>query len=146
MLSCFSIFNDPKSCKITELFCLWWSWMRMFTINSFHRSFFAMDICITSISADNDTDLYDQYFFQPIFQRCPRPEKEYQSFSLIYSDRSLDLVQVFYILSFWPLAFFVPISLIWAGSGYFACTSLIIVYYDSFLLDLQRQRWSWGLV
>ncbi|XP_058195899.1 PH, RCC1 and FYVE domains-containing protein 1-like isoform X1 [Rhododendron vialii] len=27
-----------------------------------------------------------------IFQRYPRPEKEYQSFSLIYNDRSLDLV------------------------------------------------------
>ncbi|GLU17092.1 hypothetical protein SLE2022_334880 [Rubroshorea leprosula] len=27
-----------------------------------------------------------------IFQRHPRPEKEYQSFSLIYSDRSLDLI------------------------------------------------------
>eukprot|EP00268_Persea_americana_P027387 TRINITY_DN2677_c0_g1_i1.p1 TRINITY_DN2677_c0_g1~~TRINITY_DN2677_c0_g1_i1.p1 ORF type:complete len:1105 (+),score=228.75 TRINITY_DN2677_c0_g1_i1:439-3753(+) len=27
-----------------------------------------------------------------IFQRCPRPEKEYQSFSLIYNDRSLDLI------------------------------------------------------
>ncbi|XP_065861404.1 PH, RCC1 and FYVE domains-containing protein 1-like [Euphorbia lathyris] len=27
-----------------------------------------------------------------IFQRYPRPEKEYQSFSLIYSDRSLDLI------------------------------------------------------
>lgn len=31
--------------------------------------------------------------FQPIFQRYPRPEKEYQSFSLIYNDRSLDLVR-----------------------------------------------------
>ncbi|KAH8498752.1 hypothetical protein H0E87_017617 [Populus deltoides] len=31
-------------------------------------------------------------FFQPIFQRYPRPEKEYQSFSLIYNDRSLDLI------------------------------------------------------
>lgn len=29
---------------------------------------------------------------QPIFQRYPRPEKEYQSFSLIYNDRSLDLI------------------------------------------------------
>ncbi|XP_034689186.1 PH, RCC1 and FYVE domains-containing protein 1-like isoform X2 [Vitis riparia] len=28
----------------------------------------------------------------PIFQRYPRPEKEYQSFSLIYGDRSLDLI------------------------------------------------------
>ncbi|KAK7816806.1 ph [Quercus suber] len=28
---------------------------------------------------------------QAIFQRYPRPEKEYQSFSLIYNDRSLDL-------------------------------------------------------
>ncbi|KAJ4882465.1 Regulator of chromosome condensation (RCC1) family with FYVE zinc finger domain [Raphanus sativus] len=28
----------------------------------------------------------------PIFQRCPRPEKEYQSFSLIYDERSLDLI------------------------------------------------------
>ncbi|KAJ4974536.1 hypothetical protein NE237_007710 [Protea cynaroides] len=27
-----------------------------------------------------------------IFQRYPRPDKEYQSFSLIYSDRSLDLI------------------------------------------------------
>ncbi|GKD59417.1 hypothetical protein Tco_1296926, partial [Tanacetum coccineum] len=27
----------------------------------------------------------------PIFQRYPWPEKEYQSFSLIYSDRSLDV-------------------------------------------------------
>ncbi|GMH01708.1 hypothetical protein Nepgr_003547 [Nepenthes gracilis] len=27
-----------------------------------------------------------------IFQRYPRPEKEYQSFSLIYTDRSLDLI------------------------------------------------------
>ncbi|XWS34077.1 hypothetical protein CRYUN_Cryun21dG0008100 [Craigia yunnanensis] len=27
-----------------------------------------------------------------IFQRYPRPEKEYQSFSLLYSDRSLDLI------------------------------------------------------
>ncbi|XP_071733808.1 PH, RCC1 and FYVE domains-containing protein 1-like isoform X2 [Rutidosis leptorrhynchoides] len=30
----------------------------------------------------------------PIFQRYPRPEKEYQSFSLIYNDRSLDLVGI----------------------------------------------------
>ncbi|MCD7458380.1 hypothetical protein HAX54_038044 [Datura stramonium] len=29
----------------------------------------------------------------PIFQRQPRPEKEYQSFSLIYNDRSLDLIK-----------------------------------------------------
>ncbi|KAL2546770.1 Regulator of chromosome condensation (RCC1) family with FYVE zinc finger domain [Forsythia ovata] len=29
---------------------------------------------------------------QTIFQRYPRPEKEYQSFSLIYNDRSLDLI------------------------------------------------------
>lgn len=29
----------------------------------------------------------------PIFQRYPRPEKEYQSFSLIYSERSLDVVR-----------------------------------------------------
>ncbi|XP_043811848.1 PH, RCC1 and FYVE domains-containing protein 1 isoform X2 [Manihot esculenta] len=28
----------------------------------------------------------------PIFQRYPRPEKEYQSFSLLYSDGSLDLI------------------------------------------------------
>ncbi|KAG5238565.1 hypothetical protein OIU78_008262 [Salix suchowensis] len=28
----------------------------------------------------------------PIFQRYPRPEKEYQSFSLIYNDRTLDLI------------------------------------------------------
>ncbi|KAA8549856.1 hypothetical protein F0562_001540 [Nyssa sinensis] len=28
----------------------------------------------------------------PIFQRYPRPEKEYQSLSLIYNDRSLDLI------------------------------------------------------
>ncbi|CAN8244117.1 unnamed protein product [Cochlearia groenlandica] len=28
----------------------------------------------------------------PIFQRYPRPEKEYQSFSLLYNDRSLDLI------------------------------------------------------
>lgn len=32
--------------------------------------------------------------FQAIFQRYPRPEKEYQSFSLLYNDRSLDLVSV----------------------------------------------------
>ncbi|KAF9625974.1 hypothetical protein IFM89_028360, partial [Coptis chinensis] len=31
-------------------------------------------------------------FFQAIFQRYPRPEKEYQSFSLISNDRSLDLI------------------------------------------------------
>lgn len=30
---------------------------------------------------------------QATFQRYPRPEKEYQSFSLIYNDRSLDLVR-----------------------------------------------------
>ncbi|XP_028065915.1 PH, RCC1 and FYVE domains-containing protein 1-like [Camellia sinensis] len=29
---------------------------------------------------------------KPIFQRYPRLEKEYQSFSLIYNDRSLDLI------------------------------------------------------
>ncbi|KAL6524336.1 hypothetical protein OROGR_016770, partial [Orobanche gracilis] len=29
---------------------------------------------------------------EPIFQRYPRREKEYQSFSLIYNDRSLDLI------------------------------------------------------
>ncbi|KAG5403424.1 hypothetical protein IGI04_009543 [Brassica rapa subsp. trilocularis] len=29
---------------------------------------------------------------QPIFQRYPRPEKEYQSFSLIYNERSLDVI------------------------------------------------------
>uniref|UniRef100_A0A2P2IKA8 Uncharacterized protein n=1 Tax=Rhizophora mucronata TaxID=61149 RepID=A0A2P2IKA8_RHIMU len=34
------------------------------------------------------------FVFQAIFQRYPRPEKEYQSFSLIYSDRSLDLVSL----------------------------------------------------
>lgn len=34
---------------------------------------------------------------QAIFQRYPRPEKECQSFSLIYSDRSLDLVRIAYI-------------------------------------------------
>lgn len=34
------------------------------------------------------------FSFQPIFQRYPRPEKEYQSFSLIYNDRSLDLVRI----------------------------------------------------
>lgn len=34
------------------------------------------------------------YSLQPIFQRYPRPEKEYQSFSLIYDDRSLDLVSI----------------------------------------------------
>ncbi|KAB1224986.1 Ultraviolet-B receptor UVR8 [Morella rubra] len=28
----------------------------------------------------------------PVFQRHPRPDKEYQSFSLIYDDRSLDLI------------------------------------------------------
>ncbi|XP_015867211.2 PH, RCC1 and FYVE domains-containing protein 1 [Ziziphus jujuba] len=28
----------------------------------------------------------------PIFQRYPRPEKEYQSFSLLYNERSLDLI------------------------------------------------------
>ncbi|KAH6756631.1 hypothetical protein C2S51_038900 [Perilla frutescens var. frutescens] len=28
----------------------------------------------------------------PVFQRYPRPEKEYQSFSLIYNDRSLDVI------------------------------------------------------
>jgi hypothetical protein len=39
-------------------------------------------------------------FFQPIFQRYPRPEKEYQSFSLIYNDRSLDLVRICLLLSF----------------------------------------------
>lgn len=34
--------------------------------------------------------------YQAIFQRYPRPEKEYQSFSLIHSndERSLDLVSV----------------------------------------------------
>ncbi|XP_027330321.1 PH, RCC1 and FYVE domains-containing protein 1-like isoform X6 [Abrus precatorius] len=37
-------------------------------------------------------DKHGPYFFQPIFQRYPRPEKEYQSFSLIYNDRSLDLI------------------------------------------------------
>ncbi|KAF5939088.1 hypothetical protein HYC85_023347 [Camellia sinensis] len=31
-------------------------------------------------------------FYQAIFQRYPRPDKEYQSFSLIYNDRSLDLI------------------------------------------------------
>ncbi|CAL5387293.1 unnamed protein product [Camellia sinensis] len=31
-------------------------------------------------------------FFQLIFQRYPQAEKEYQSFSLIYNDRSLDLI------------------------------------------------------
>lgn len=33
---------------------------------------------------------------QPTFQRYPRPEKEYQSFSLIYDDRSLDLVIILF--------------------------------------------------
>ncbi|PSR95812.1 Ultraviolet-B receptor like [Actinidia chinensis var. chinensis] len=28
----------------------------------------------------------------PVFQRYPRPEKEYQSFSLVYNNRSLDLI------------------------------------------------------
>eukprot|EP01018_Ginkgo_biloba_P039108 Gb_27545 [translate_table: standard] len=32
------------------------------------------------------------FLTQAIFQRYPRPEKEYQSFSLIYNDRSLDLI------------------------------------------------------
>ncbi|PON93631.1 Regulator of chromosome condensation (RCC1) family with FYVE zinc finger domain-containing protein [Trema orientale] len=35
--------------------------------------------------ADEDT-------LQAVFQRYPQPEKEYQSFSLIYSNRSLDLI------------------------------------------------------
>lgn len=35
----------------------------------------------------------------PIFQRHPRPEKEYQSFSLIYNDRSLDLVRVSLVIA-----------------------------------------------
>ncbi|KAL3501397.1 hypothetical protein ACH5RR_035846 [Cinchona calisaya] len=30
--------------------------------------------------------------FQAIFQRYPRPEKEYRSFSLIYNDRTLDVI------------------------------------------------------
>lgn len=38
-------------------------------------------------------------FFQPIFQRYPRLEKEYQSFSLIYNDRSLDLVRFILLIS-----------------------------------------------
>ncbi|MED6169396.1 hypothetical protein PIB30_021034 [Stylosanthes scabra] len=37
----------------------------------------------------------------PIFQRYPRPEKEYQSFSLIYNDRSLDLVRISSFFSSW---------------------------------------------
>lgn len=41
-------------------------------------------------------DIYNfGVIFQAIFQRYPRPEKEYQSFSLIFNDRSLDLVSVF---------------------------------------------------
>lgn len=34
----------------------------------------------------------DSFVLQAIFQRYPRPEKECQSFSLIYNDGSLDLV------------------------------------------------------
>lgn len=33
------------------------------------------------------------FIFQAIFQQYPQPEKEYQSFSLLYNDRSLDLVR-----------------------------------------------------
>lgn len=33
------------------------------------------------------------FIFQAIFQQHPQPEKEYQSFSLLYNDRSLDLVR-----------------------------------------------------
>lgn len=40
------------------------------------------------------------FFFQAIFQRYPRPEKEYQSFSLLYNDRSLDLVSIFAVYIF----------------------------------------------
>ncbi|KAL4290490.1 hypothetical protein GQ457_14G018970 [Hibiscus cannabinus] len=37
----------------------------------------------------NSTDILSQYF-----ERYPQPEKEYQSFSLIYNDRSLDLASI----------------------------------------------------
>lgn len=41
-------------------------------------------------------------YFQAIFQRYPQPDKEYQSFSLIYKDRSLDLVRIsVLVLSFY---------------------------------------------
>lgn len=44
----------------------------------------------------------------PIFQRYPRPEKEYQSFSLIYNDRSLDLVRISLFLP--PLGFYLRLA------------------------------------
>lgn len=40
------------------------------------------------------THYFDLFvMMQATFQRYPRPEKEYQSFSLLYNDRSLDLVR-----------------------------------------------------
>lgn len=65
-------------------------------------------LCITRDSVFFFLDFYPFYtnnpiisivitvaFLQAIFQRYPRPEKEYQSFSLLYNDRSLDLVSTF---------------------------------------------------
>ncbi|RVW27571.1 PH, RCC1 and FYVE domains-containing protein 1 [Vitis vinifera] len=46
---------------------------------------------------------------RPIFQRYPRPEKEYQSFSLIYNDRSLDLVNISFMVA---ILFLFPFSAI----------------------------------
>lgn len=38
------------------------------------------------------------FIFQAIFQQHPQPEKEYQSFSLLYNDRSLDLVRDYSVI------------------------------------------------
>ena len=49
---------------------------------------------------------------QAIFQRYPRPEKEYQSFSLVYSNRSLDLVGISLVLLWGMVLFLVNYLLI----------------------------------
>lgn len=49
-------------------------------------SLFLVDVFLWSA----DSECY--FVFQSVFRRYPQPTKEYQSFSLIYGDRSLDLV------------------------------------------------------
>jgi hypothetical protein len=66
--------------------------MNVCTIINIFSYFLTLTLC-SNASQVIMTEL-NFYFFQPIFQRYPRPAKEYQSFSLIYNDRSLDLVQI----------------------------------------------------
>lgn len=89
---CTSVLAFPLSSHLSKKMHLqfvmfWWAWAWVyFTIWVWP--------CAVKASQVIMTELNFNFFFQPIFQRYPRPAKEYQSFSLIYNERSLDLVQI----------------------------------------------------